>query len=101
MFTTISSIVCFERTAQGAWVRLPRVRRYHPSDRSHSVLTHGLSYGDDCTSLGTFVPELDSSKTKAIGVIDPYTITPEEAENMRAIGICGIRVNLYRYQAMH
>lgn len=65
------------------------------------MLTHGLSYGEDCTSLGTFVPELDSGKTKAIGVIDPHTITPEEAENMRAVGICGIRVNLYRYQAMH
>lgn len=127
MFTTISSIVCFERTACPYFfhiaylyyvaARFPYSPNRHltpPAAKieeylafrtrlgiTHSVLTHGLSYGDDCTSLGTFVPELDSSKTKAIGVIDPYTITPEEAENMRAIGICGIRVNLYRYQAMH
>ncbi|OKL56734.1 hypothetical protein UA08_07868 [Talaromyces atroroseus] len=68
---------------------------------SHSVLTHGLSYGDDCSSLSTFVPELDFKITKAIGVIDPYTLTSEEARGMRDAGICGIRVNLYRYQAMH
>ncbi|KAF2011515.1 hypothetical protein BU24DRAFT_454049 [Aaosphaeria arxii CBS 175.79] len=68
---------------------------------TNSVLTHGLSYGDDCTSLKTFVSELDTSRTSAISVIDPSTATPEELDSMQAAGIRGIRVNLYKYGAMH
>jgi|SRR5690242_132164 len=68
---------------------------------TNSVLTHGLSYGDDCTSLKTFVPELDQSKTSAVAVIDPRTVKPSELESMRNAGIRGIRVNLYKYGAMH
>ena len=68
---------------------------------TNSVLTHGLSYGDDCTSLKTFVPELDSSKTSAIAVIDPRTVTHSELQSMQHAGIRGIRVNLYKYGAMH
>jgi predicted TIM-barrel fold metal-dependent hydrolase len=68
---------------------------------TNSVLTHGLSYGDDCTSLKTFVPELGSSKTSAIAVIDPRTVTHSELESMQYAGIRGIRVNLYKYGAMH
>ncbi|PWY74513.1 hypothetical protein BO94DRAFT_559669 [Aspergillus sclerotioniger CBS 115572] len=68
---------------------------------TNSVLTHGLSYGSDCTSLKTFVHELGESGTKGIGVIGPDTITPEELQEMHSKGIRGIRVNLYKYQAMH
>ncbi|KAJ4985544.1 amidohydrolase 2 [Stagonosporopsis vannaccii] len=68
---------------------------------TNSVLTHGLSYGDDCTSLKTFVPELDPNKTSAIAVIDPRSIKPSELESMHNAGIRGIRVNLYKYGAMH
>lgn len=68
---------------------------------TNSVLTHGLSYGDDCTSLKTFVPELDRDKTSAIGVIDPRTVMPSELKSMHNAGIRGIRVNLYKYGAMH
>lgn len=68
---------------------------------TNSVLTHGLSYGDDCTSLRAFVPELGKSTTLGIGVIDPSTITPDELRSMHEAGIRGIRVNLYKYNAMH
>lgn len=68
---------------------------------THSVLTHGLSYGDDCKSLKTFVPELGRTQTFAIGVIDPSTIMPAELRSMHEAGIRGIRVNLYKYGAMH
>ncbi|KAL5396738.1 hypothetical protein PMIN06_005882 [Paraphaeosphaeria minitans] len=68
---------------------------------THSVLTHGLSYGDDCTSLRAFVPELGKSCTLGIGVIDPSTVTPHDLQGMREAGIRGIRVNNYKYNAMH
>lgn len=68
---------------------------------TNSVLTHGLSYGDDCSSLTAFVSELDRSKTFAIGVINPNTITREALKAMHKSGIRGIRVNLYKYKAMH
>ncbi|EHK44762.1 uncharacterized protein TrAtP1_002882 [Trichoderma atroviride] len=68
---------------------------------SHSVLTHGLSYGNDCTSLQSFVPELGKSCTMAIGVIDPTKVTPVELRQMREAAIRGIRVNIYKYNAMH
>jgi predicted TIM-barrel fold metal-dependent hydrolase len=68
---------------------------------TNSVLTHGLSYGDDCSSLKAFVPELDRDRTSAIAVIDPRTVTPSELESMHDAGIRGIRVNLYKYGAMH
>lgn len=68
---------------------------------TNSVLTHGLSYGDDCTSLKTFVPELDRNRTSAIAVIDPRTVKPSELASMHDAGIRGIRVNLYKYGAMH
>ncbi|KAL3478839.1 hypothetical protein BJX99DRAFT_256046 [Aspergillus californicus] len=66
-----------------------------------SVLTHGLSYGSDCSSLRAFTAELGTSDTKAIGVIDPETVTADALRDMQGAGICGIRVNLYQYQAMH
>ncbi|KAL4951877.1 hypothetical protein BDW69DRAFT_201161 [Aspergillus filifer] len=66
-----------------------------------SVLTHGLSYGSDCSSLRGFVSELGASDTKAIGVIDSETVTANELRDMQHAGICGIRVNLYQYKAMH
>ncbi|GLA26537.1 hypothetical protein AnigIFM63326_003700 [Aspergillus niger] len=68
---------------------------------TNSVLTHGLSYGPDCTSLKAFVQELGESGTRGIGVIDPDKTTPEELQEMHKQGIRGIRVNLYQYQAMH
>ncbi|KIW08192.1 uncharacterized protein PV09_01123 [Verruconis gallopava] len=68
---------------------------------THSVLTHGLSYGDDCSSLKSFVAELGRSSTVGVGVIDPETVTPEELAAMQAAGVRGIRVNLYKYGAMH
>ncbi|RAH80527.1 amidohydrolase 2 [Aspergillus japonicus CBS 114.51] len=72
---------------------------------THSVLTHGLSYGDDCTSLTGFTAELnkasDQTTTKAIAVIDPATITATELQRMHDAGVRGIRVNLYKYEAFH
>ncbi|OQE29818.1 hypothetical protein PENSTE_c002G07051 [Penicillium steckii] len=68
---------------------------------THSVLTHGLSYGADSTCLHTFTTDLGHSKTKSIAVIDPETITPAELSDMHANGVRGIRVNMYRYSAMH
>ncbi|KAI9925265.1 hypothetical protein ASPWEDRAFT_187669 [Aspergillus wentii DTO 134E9] len=71
---------------------------------TNSVLTHGLSYGADCTSLKSFVAELSNKKessTKAIGVIDPATVTGDELREMHDAGIRGIRVNLYKYKAFH
>ncbi|KAF7555171.1 hypothetical protein G7Z17_g2342 [Cylindrodendrum hubeiense] len=65
-----------------------------------SVLTHGLSYGDDCTSLKAFVPQLGQKVTRAIGVIDPEETSDDEIREMHAAGTRGIRVNLYRYRAM-
>ncbi|KAF2193955.1 hypothetical protein K469DRAFT_727425 [Zopfia rhizophila CBS 207.26] len=68
---------------------------------THSVITHGLSYGDDCTSLKSFVTELGHKFTQGIGVIDPATVTAAELEEMHESGIRGIRINLYKYGAMH
>lgn len=70
---------------------------------TNSVLTHGVSYGADCTSLKSFVAELDTTApaTKAVGVIDPSTVSGDELSAMHAAGVRGIRVNLYKYQAMH
>ncbi|KAJ0291479.1 hypothetical protein CBS470a_003476 [Colletotrichum nupharicola] len=67
---------------------------------TRSVLTHGLSYGDDCTSLKAFVPRLGTQKTRAIGVIDPETTTDDELRAMHEAGVRGLRANLYRYKAM-
>ncbi|KAF4775182.1 hypothetical protein HER10_EVM0007511 [Colletotrichum scovillei] len=67
---------------------------------TRSVLTHGLSYGNDCTSLKAFVPRLGSQKTRAVGVIDPETTTDEELLAMHRAGVRGLRVNLYQYKAM-
>ena len=39
--------------------------------------------------------------TKGIAVIDPETVTAEELKKMHAAGVRGIRVNMYRYSAMH
>lgn len=36
-----------------------------------------------------------------MGVIDPNTVTDEELTTMHDAGVRGIRVNLYKYQAMH
>ncbi|KAF4341949.1 amidohydrolase 2 [Fusarium beomiforme] len=67
---------------------------------TNSVLTHGLSYGDDCTSLKAFVTQLGKSTTAGVGVIDPERTTDAEMRDMEAAGICGLRVNLYHYNAM-
>ena len=67
---------------------------------TNSVLTHGLSYGSDCTSLKAFVPRLGTSSTRAIGVIDPEATTDDEMLSMHAAGVRGVRVNLYRYHAL-
>ncbi|KAL2202216.1 hypothetical protein CC79DRAFT_1373841 [Sarocladium strictum] len=68
---------------------------------THSALTHGLTYGDDCTSLQAFIPDIGKQCTAGIGVIDPSRTTIAELQEMKDAGICGIRVNLYKYQAMH
>ncbi|KAG9249813.1 uncharacterized protein F5Z01DRAFT_696201 [Emericellopsis atlantica] len=65
-----------------------------------SVLTHGLSYGDDCTSLKAFVGRLGKPRTSGVGVIDPYATSDEEILDMHAAGVCGLRVNLYAQGAM-
>ncbi|GAB1201972.1 hypothetical protein APSETT445_000570 [Aspergillus pseudonomiae] len=68
---------------------------------TNSVLTHGLSYGANVESLKSFVKLLGQSSTKGIGVIDPETVTREELQEMHNAGIRGIRVNVYKYKAMH
>ncbi|KAI3071512.1 hypothetical protein CBS147353_6418 [Aspergillus niger] len=81
------------------------VERYNEFKKSlglsNSVLTHGLSYGADCTSLTKFIAELGEKNTIGIGVIDPDTVTTAQLQKMYDDGIRGIRVNLYRYNAMH
>ncbi|KAL1870423.1 hypothetical protein Daus18300_005109 [Diaporthe australafricana] len=68
---------------------------------SNSVISHGMSYGDDCTSLKAFIPELGGLElTRGIGIIDPQITTDEELLQMHRAGIRGVRVNLYRYKAM-
>ncbi|KAJ3577793.1 hypothetical protein NPX13_g2772 [Xylaria arbuscula] len=67
---------------------------------SHSVLTHGMSYGDDCSSLKWFVSCLGTEKTRAVGIIDPQTTSDAELLDMHKRGVRGVRVNLYRYKAM-
>lgn len=41
------------------------------------------------------------SDTKAVGVVDPSAMGDGELMAMHAAGVRGIRVNLYKYQAMH
>ncbi|POS75507.1 hypothetical protein DHEL01_v206101 [Diaporthe helianthi] len=67
---------------------------------SNSVLTHGLSYGDDCTSMKSFIPRLGASTTRGIGVIDPDHVTDDHLREMNETGVRGVRVNLYHYGAM-
>lgn len=64
------------------------------------MLTHGLSYGHDCSSLKAFIPQLGKQATRAIGVIDPESTTDQEMLAMHEAGVRGVRVNLYRYNAM-
>ncbi|KAJ5087180.1 hypothetical protein N7456_010796 [Penicillium angulare] len=68
---------------------------------THSVLTHGLSYGADSSCLTTFTADLGQTVTRGIAVIDPETVTPIELAEMHANGVRGIRVNIYKYNAMH
>ncbi|KAJ6028865.1 hypothetical protein N7540_004441 [Penicillium herquei] len=68
---------------------------------THSVLTHGLSYGADSSCLTTFTSDLGRTVTKGIAVIDPETVTPDGLAEMQANGVRGIRVNIYKYNAMH
>ncbi|KAJ5692617.1 hypothetical protein N7462_002040 [Penicillium macrosclerotiorum] len=68
---------------------------------THSVLTHGLSYGADCSCLTDFTSDLGQDATKGIAVIDPSTVTSTQLKEMHINGIRGIRVNMYRYGAMH
>ncbi|KAJ5111397.1 hypothetical protein N7532_001932 [Penicillium argentinense] len=68
---------------------------------SHSVLTHGLSYGADSRCLNAFTSDLGRNVTRGIAVIDPETTIPAELQKMHNNGIRGIRVNIYRYGAMH
>lgn len=39
--------------------------------------------------------------TKGIAVVDPEAVTPAGLAKMHAHGVRGIRVNIYRYNAMH
>lgn len=68
---------------------------------SHSVLTHGLCYGSNCSSLVALLQKLGTSTAKGIGVIDPDTTSDQEIMKMHRAGVRGIRVNLYKYGAMH
>src|SRR4051812_14272925 len=68
---------------------------------THSVLTHGLSYGSDCESLLTFLRQLGGTSTKGIGVIDLETTPDSAIQEMHAAGVRGIRINLYKDHAMH
>ena len=67
---------------------------------TRSVLAHGLSYGDDCSSLGAFVRQLGEHRTSSVAVIDPEKTTDDEIYQLNAGGTRGIRLNLYRYGAM-
>lgn len=66
---------------------------------TNSVLTHGLSYGDDCTSLKSFIKILGSTITRGCAVINEQT-SDLEIEKLHASGVRGIRLDLYRYKAM-
>lgn len=66
----------------------------------NSVLTHGLAYGDECSSLKAFMIQLGTEKTRAIGVIHPEKKSDEEILELHMSGIRGVRVNLCRYHAM-
>ncbi|KAL1845217.1 hypothetical protein VTK73DRAFT_864 [Phialemonium thermophilum] len=66
---------------------------------TNSVLTHGLSYGADNSSLLAFLEALNKEggsrqRTLGVAVIDPDATTDEELERLRAGGVRGIRVNL-------
>lgn len=63
------------------------------------MLTHGLSYGNDCSSLKSFIKTLGSEKTYGCAVIDEETAASEIAD-LKASGVRGIRLNLYGYRAM-
>jgi predicted TIM-barrel fold metal-dependent hydrolase len=64
-----------------------------------SVLTHGLSYGDDCSSLKHFIQALGRDRTWGCAVINEET-SEDEIASLAASGVCGIRLNLYAYNAM-
>ncbi|KAH7047581.1 hypothetical protein B0J12DRAFT_667508 [Macrophomina phaseolina] len=64
-----------------------------------SVLVHGLSYGHDCASLKHFLKTLGPESTRGVAVID--LSTPEsEMREMHALGVRGIRLDMYKHNAM-
>ena len=63
------------------------------------MLTHGLSYGNDCSSLKHFIRDLGRDRTWGCAVIDEQT-PEDEISSLAASGVRGIRLNLYSYQAM-
>lgn len=63
------------------------------------MLTHGLSYGDDCTSLNSFVNTLGPSFTRGCAVINEQS-SDDEIAILNENGVRGIRLNLYGYNAM-
>ncbi|GAP83342.2 putative amidohydrolase 2 [Rosellinia necatrix] len=68
---------------------------------SHSVLTHSLSYGDDCASLRAFLPALNpGSAPRGVGVIDPRAASDAELRALHDAGVRGVRIDLYRRGAM-
>jgi len=66
---------------------------------THSVLTHGLSYGHDCSSLAAFIDKLGPSTTRGCAVITESS-TDAEIEALHERGVRGIRLDLYGYKAM-
>ena len=62
-------------------------------------MTHGLSYGDDCSSLISFIETLGRAVTRGCAVINEET-TDNEIDRLHQSGVCGIRLDLYRYGAM-
>ncbi|KAM0550194.1 hypothetical protein ACHAPJ_009042 [Fusarium lateritium] len=64
------------------------------------VLTQGLSYGTDTSSLKAFTAQLGDRAAAAICVIDPEASTDEQLKDLQDNGIRGLRVNLYHFKAM-
>ncbi|KAH6708930.1 hypothetical protein BKA61DRAFT_678806 [Leptodontidium sp. MPI-SDFR-AT-0119] len=66
---------------------------------THSVLTHGLSCGHDCSCLTAFIDKLGPSTTRGCAVINEET-TDVEIEALHDSGVRGIRLDLYGYKSM-
>lgn len=63
-------------------------------------VTHGLSYGSDCTSLLHYLHYFQG-RASGICVLDVETTTDDLLDTYHAAGVRSVRLDLFKHEAMH